>query len=104
MKCNNRNKLVTIGDMFDFAVFKGNVFVFSKKRKAKLKSHSIHELMKLYRSKEIEFTKVFQNPTDVFCVYPGIQSSSRRMRQSLNYGEVYKIDMLPDNLHNRRMQ
>lgn len=61
MKCNNRNKLVTIGDIFDFTVFKGNVFVFSKQQKSNLKLHSMHYLMKLYRSQEIEFTKVMQS-------------------------------------------
>ena len=33
MKCNNRNKLVTTGDMFDFAVFRGNVFAWSKQKR-----------------------------------------------------------------------
>lgn len=32
MKCNNRNGSVTIGDLFNFAVFKGNVFVWSKQK------------------------------------------------------------------------
>ena len=100
MKCNNKNKSVTIGDMFDFAVFKGNVFVFSKQQKSNLKFHRMHELMKLYRSKEIEFTKVMQFAGSklqldkeplLATVYSGVQVSSKCMRDYSNepiVGEV----------------
>lgn len=86
MKCNNRNKLVTIGDMFDFAVFKGNVFAWSKQKHVT----NFQEFYKLCGSGPIHFEKVMQIAGSnlqldkeplLATVYSGIQVSSKYMKE-----------------------
>lgn len=98
MKCNNKTNSITIGDMFDFAVFKGKVFVWSKQKRVT----NFQEFYKLCGSESIHFEKVMQIASSnlqldkeplLATVYSGIQVSSKRMRDYSNEPIVGEISV-----------